>query len=83
MKFEFLDDVEDDVDSVGFDEEVEEVLCVWLEARGSSEFSNEFAFGGLFDSWAGEIVEHLGVGEEFFDFVDVCSGGVEGVVGFG
>jgi len=24
---------------------------VWLEAKGSSEFRDEFAFGGLFDDW--------------------------------
>jgi len=51
MTFKFFHDVEDDVDFVNFDEEVEEVLCVWLEDGGSSEFNNEFAFGGLFDNW--------------------------------
>ena len=30
-------------------------------------------FGGVFDNWAGEIVEHLGVGEEFFDCAKDCN----------
>jgi len=38
----------------------------------NGEFGDEFAFGGVFDNWAGEIVEHLGVGEEFFDCAKDC-----------
>lgn len=55
---------------------------MWLEPVSRCDLLDQLVLFGVLDGWVGEIVEHLGVGEDLVDFLDVGGGRVECVVGF-